>query len=621
MDVFEPGCIRTDTLAHRVPSPADKRNGDVPVRPLISTNRPTPVSASSSTPRSASSGTDPRTASRATPTPDVTTPHPGQEKEPSETPSENSSQGSAGDSATSKAADGGASTIAERLQRFWDEIPPTLRLAGPVVAAQLGQISMGFVDTVMVGRLGADALAGVALGNTLFFFLLILCTGMIQAVGPMVSQAVGAGEPNIIERSVRQGLWLGLILSVPVLVLLWNIEPLLHVLGQSEVAVEGATGYLRAILWGFLPACWFMALRNFVEGLARPLPVTIITIAAACLNVGANYVLMFGAGPIPALGLVGTGWASTLVFWTMFGLLSTLVVTRAPFRDYTIFGKIRVPDPTILRELVDIGWPMGISRGVEAGLFMITALMVGTLGATALAAHQVAVQCAAFMFMVPMGIGIAGQVRVGHAAGRRKRAGVRRAGYAAITIATVFMTMSMVVFLTVPEWIVALYIDTSDAANEGVVRLAVQLLGIAAVFQVVDGLQVAAADALRGLKDTRGPMVIGLISYWAIGLSLGYTLGIPLGYGASGMWWGLVAGLAVAAVWLTARFHRQTRTASRAFSHIRQRDTSDSPGDATREAPKGEPSKSEPSKSEPSRKEATLGGSSTGEAPSNDESR
>ncbi len=497
----------------------------------------------------------------------------------------------------------------DRLHRFWDEIPPTLRLAGPVVAAQLGQISMGFVDTVMVGRLGADALAGVALGNTLFFFLLILCTGMIQAVGPMVSQAMGAGEPDIIERSARQGLWLGLILSVPVLVLLWNIEPLLHLLGQSEVAVEGATGYLRAILWGFLPACWFMALRNFVEGLARPLPVTIITIAAACLNVGANYALMFGAGPLPALGLVGTGWASTIVFWTMFGLLSTLVVTRAPFRDYTIFGKIRVPDPSILRELVDIGWPMGISRGVEAGLFMITALMVGTLGATALAAHQVAVQCAAFMFMVPMGIGIAGQVRVGHAAGRRQRAGVRRAGYAAITIATVFMTMSMVAFLTVPEWIVALYIDTSDAANDGVVRLAVQLLGIAAVFQVVDGLQVAAADALRGLKDTRGPMVIGLISYWAIGLSLGYTLGIPLGYGASGMWWGLVAGLAVAAVWLTARFHRQTRTASRAFRHIRQRDTSDAPGDATREVPRGGLPKSESSG-----KESTLGESSRGEA-------
>lgn len=445
--------------------------------------------------------------------------------------------------------------------RFRAEIPPTLRLAGPVVAAQLGQMSMGFIDTVMVGRLGKEALAGVALGNTLFFFLLILCTGMVQAVSPMVSQAVGAGKPDTIERSTRQGLWLGVLLSLPVLILLWNIESILHLLGQSEVAVDGSSSYIRAIMWAFLPACWFTALRSFVEGLARPLPVTLITISGALLNAGANYILMFGAGPIPALGLVGTGLASTIVFWTMFGLLSVLVVTRKPFREYTVFGNVRTPDFETLRELFDIGWPMGISRGIEAGLFMITALMVGSIGATSLAAHQVAIQCAAFMFMVPMGVGIAGQVRVGHAAGRGDRAGTRRAGYASISIATAFMTLSMFVFLLVPEWIVSLYLDTAKPDNEAVVALAVQLIGVAAIFQVVDGLQIAAAEALRGLKDTRGPMVIGFFSYWGVGLSLGYLFGIHLGYGAPGLWWGLVAGLAAASVWLTFRFHRQTATA------------------------------------------------------------
>jgi len=442
--------------------------------------------------------------------------------------------------------------------RFWGEIPPTLRLAGPVVAAQLGQMSMGFVDTVMVGRLGPDALAGVALGNTLFFFLLILCTGMVQAVSPMVSQAVGAGEPDTIERSVRQGLWLGIILSVPVMTLLWFIEPILHLLGQTDVAVDGASAYLRAIMWAFLPACWFTALRSFVEGLARPLPVTLITIFAACLNAGANYVLMFGALGLPALGLVGTGLASTIVFWTMFGLLSLLVVLRGPFREYTIFGKLRIPDPETLRELVDIGWPMGVARGIEAGLFMITALMVGAIGATSLAAHQVAIQCAAFTFMVPMGVGIAGQVRVGHAAGRKDRAATRRAGYASISIATTFMAITMVVFLMVPEWIVSLYLDMDAAKNAAVIPLAAQLIGIAAIFQVVDGLQIAAAEALRGLKDTRGPMVIGFFSYWGIGLSLGYLFGVHLGFGAPGLWWGLVGGLTAASVWLTVRFHRQT---------------------------------------------------------------
>ncbi|WP_245846137.1 MATE family efflux transporter [Longibacter salinarum] len=474
--------------------------------------------------------------------------------QPEETPA------SAAHARTGAAETVGASAAADSpWERFWAEIPPTLRLAGPVVAAQLGQMSMGFVDTVMVGRLGPDALAGVALGNTLFFFLLILCTGMVQAVSPMVSQAVGAGEPDTIERSVRQGLWLGVILSAPVMVLLWNIEPILDLLGQSEVAVEGASSYLRAIMWAFLPACWFMALRSFVEGLARPLPVTLITIFAACLNAGANYVLMFGALGVPALGLVGTGIASTIVFWTMFGLLSLLVVTRRPFREYTIFGKIRVPDSETLHELVDIGWPMGVARGIEAGLFMITALMVGTIGATSLAAHQVAIQCAAFTFMVPMGIGIAGQVRVGHAAGRKDRAATRRAGYASISVATAFMAISMVFFLAVPEWIVSLYLDTGAPKNAHVIPLAVQLLGIAAVFQVVDGLQIAAAEALRGLKDTRGPMIIGFFSYWGIGLSLGYLFGVHLGFGAPGLWWGLVAGLTAASIWLTLRFHRQTK--------------------------------------------------------------
>ena len=445
------------------------------------------------------------------------------------------------------------------LMLLWREIPPTLRLAGPVVAAQLGQMSMGFVDTVMVGRLGPEALAGVALGNTVFFTLLVLCTGTVQAVGPMVSQAFGGEQPDAIGRNTRQGLWLGVALTVPVLAFLWNVEGVLRLLGQPESAVEGASGYLRAIMWAFLPACWFTALRSFVEGVGRPLPVTIITLVGLCINAAANYVLMFGKLGLPALGLTGTGWASTVVFWSMLAMLAALVLWASPFRQYRVFRRLGVPDLDTLRELVDVGWPMGISRGIEAGLFMTTALLVGTLGSTALAAHQVAIQCAAFTFMVPLGVGIAGLVRVGHAAGRGDPGGVRRAGYAAMSVATAFMMVSAVAFWTFPEFIVGLYVDTAEPVNAGVVALAVQLLGIAAVFQVFDGAQIAAAEALRGLKDTRGPMYIGLISYWGVGLGSGTLLGLHLGYGAQGLWWGLVLGLVAASIWLTYRFHRQTR--------------------------------------------------------------
>jgi len=439
---------------------------------------------------------------------------------------------------------------------FRQEVRKTLRLAGPVVAAQLAQVSMGFVDTVMVGRLGPDALAGIALGNAVFFTLLIICLGVVQAVGPMVSQAVGAGERAPVERSVRQGLWLGVALTLPAGLLLWNAEALLTMAGQEPATVERAAGYLRAILWGFLPACWFTALRSFVEGLARPLPVTIIALGGVGVNIVANYGLMYGAWGLPALGLVGTGWASTIVLWTMFAALAVLVVQAEPFATYRVFSRLRVPDLAMLRELVRIGGPMGVSRGVEAGLFMITALMAGTLGATALAAHQIAVQCAAFTFMVPVGIAIAGSVRVGQAAGRADAAGARQAGAASIALSTGFMTLTALVFWLAPEPIVALYLDASAAANADVAALAAALLGVAAVFQVFDGVQVAASGALQGLKDTRVPMGIAVATYWGVGLTSGYVLGLRWGWGAEGLWWGLVLGLVAASVLLLARFHR-----------------------------------------------------------------
>lgn len=442
---------------------------------------------------------------------------------------------------------------------FIDELRATLRLAAPVVAAQLAQISMGFVDTVMVGRLGQEALAGVALGNTTFFFCLIVCLGVIQAVGPMVSQAYGAGAHAPIERSVRQGLWLGVVLAVPAVLLLWNVAPVLRAIGQPESAVVGAQGYLRAIAGGFLPALWFMALRSFVEGLARPLPVTIITFGGVALNVGANYVLMFGAWKVPALGLVGTGWASTIVFWFLFLALALFVVRVEPFARYRIFRGLRTPDLAYFRELVRIGWPIGVSSGIESGLFVITALLMGMLGTTPLAAHQIALQCAAFTFMVPLGVGIAGSVRVGQAAGRGQAAAARRAGYAAMALAGSFMLGAAVLFWTAPAFIVGLYIDASVPGNADVAALAVTLLGIAAVFQVFDGVQVAAMGALRGLKDTRVPMLIAFATYWGVGLSTGYVLGFALGWGPEGLWWGLVVGLAAAALLLGGRFRRRVR--------------------------------------------------------------
>lgn len=443
------------------------------------------------------------------------------------------------------------------------EVRATLALAGPVVLTQLAQVSLGFVDTVMVGRLGPEQLAGVALGNTVFFTLAIICMGVVLAVGPMVSQAYGAGLTDPIGRSVRQGQWLAVLLAAVTTVIIWNVGPVLVAIGQDPETVARAVSYLRAIVWGVFPFLGFAGIRSFVEGVSRPRPVTVIAFLGVGLNVFANWVLMYGRLGFPALGIAGTGWASTIVFWVDF-LLIVIYVSRQPeFRPFRIFEKIGRPDPATFRELFRIGWPIGGSLGVEVSLFMITVMMMGWIGTTALAAHQVAIQCASFTWMVPLGISIAGSVRVGQAAGRSDPEGIRRAGRAALGLSIGFMSLAALAFWLVPRAIVGLYLDLDAASNADVVPLAVALLQVAAVFQVFDGIQVTVAGALRGLKDTRVPMVISIISYWAVGLTAAYGFGFGLGHGPVGLWWGLVLGLGTAAALLLLRFGRMAAVGGR----------------------------------------------------------
>ncbi len=440
------------------------------------------------------------------------------------------------------------------IARWTLETRATIVLAAPVVFTQVAQISMGFVDTIMVGRLGPESLAGVALGSTVFYTLLMLCMGIVMAVGPMVSQAFGAGESEPIGRSFRQGQWLAACLAAVFMVAVWNVAPVLRLLGQDEANIAAAMSYLRAIVWGAFPFLGFVGLRGLVEGVSRPRPVTAIAFVGVVLNIGLNWVLMYGHFGFPALGIVGTGWASATVFWFNF-LALLLFVSREPqFRAFRIFERFGRPDPHYFRELFRIGWPIGASLGIESSLFMVTVMMMGWVSTDALAAHQVAIQCAAFTFMVPLGIGMAASVRVGQAAGRKDREGVLWAGRAALALSVGYMGLAALVFWLFPRAVVGLYLDLDVVRNAPVVALAVTLLRIAAVFQIVDGIQVTAAGALRGLKDTRVPMLISVASYWMVGLASGYGLGFVLGRGPAGLWWGLVLGLATAAGLLLLRF-------------------------------------------------------------------
>jgi MATE family multidrug resistance protein len=447
------------------------------------------------------------------------------------------------------------------------EVRATLVLAGPIVVTQLAQMSMSFVDVAMVGRLGTGALAAVVLGSTTFFTLALVCVGVLVAVQPTVAQAIGAGDEAAAGRGARQGLWLATLLGVPFTVGLGYMEPVLLWTGQAPETAALAGGYLGAIRWGFIPNLWFTALRGLAEGAGRPAPVLAVTLVGVAVNAGLNYVLMFGALGAPALGVVGTGWSSAGTMTVLFVALA-LYVRRGPLGRFRVFAGLRQPDPAALRALFALGWPIGIGFGLEAGLFTAATLMVGRLPdpEVSLAAHQVALNAASVAFMVPLGIGMAGGVRVGQAAGARDLAGAARAGWTAAALGASFMTLTALLFWLAPGAVVWVYAGADP--DPGVARLAAALLGIAAVFQIFDGAQATVAGALRGLKDTRVPMLIAAASYWGLGLSVGAGLGLGLGWGAPGLWWGLTLGLAAAAVGMGLRFARLTRPASRAEVHV-----------------------------------------------------
>ncbi|HEY9700268.1 MAG TPA: MATE family efflux transporter [Trichocoleus sp.] len=438
--------------------------------------------------------------------------------------------------------------------RLSTEIRNCLALALPLAGAQLAQAMTAFADTVMMGLLGSEALAAGGLGAALFQACLLVSSSIVSAVSSLGAAAFGAGQSERVGQVVRQGLWLAVVMAVPIVFLLWFSEPLFQGLGQEASVTQQSESYLRAIVWGFFPALGFAVLRHFVSALSQPRSVIVIMIGGTLFNVAANYVLMFGKFGLPALGLAGIGWASTLSLWGMFLALILHIRSQTHFRTYGVFRNLHHFEGRLFAELLHVGLPIGILSAAETGLFTVTTFLMGQLGTATLAAHQIALQTAALTFMIPLGISFANTVRVGQFLGQGDLQSAKLAGYTGMSIGVGFMALMALLFWTVPEAIVSLYLDIRNPANQAVVTLAKQLLGVAAMFQVVDGLQVTAVGALRGLKDTRIPMLIGLLAYWGIGLTCGYTLGLRFGFGGVGLWWGLAIGLVLAASILTWRF-------------------------------------------------------------------
>jgi MATE family multidrug resistance protein len=425
-------------------------------------------------------------------------------------------------------------------------------VAVPLVLAQVAQNTISFVDTVMVGRLGKEALAGIAIGSTLFQFILIVLSGVIIGVSPIVSQATGAKDDDLCGRATRQGLWMGVLLFTPAFLLYRNAYPILIWLNQSPETALASSEYLKAISWGLLPALWVMGLRGLLEGKSNTKPIMIISLFGVALNVFANDALMFGHYGLPALGLVGTGYASSLVYFAVFIVLAIYVSHQ--YSDLHIFSKLRRPDFSTFLEVARVGGPIGMTLAFEAGMFGAAAFAMGTIGETQLAAHHIALQTASISFMIPLGLAIATSVRVGQAIGAGSPRRAEIAGHAGMLLCIGAMSFSGLIFWLMPLPIIGMYIDINVEANASVVAYAISFLALAALFQVVDGLQVAASGSLRGIKDTKAAMVLSLVSYWLVGCVVGAYLCFGVKLEGVGLWIGMTTGLATAAVLLTLRF-------------------------------------------------------------------
>lgn len=441
-----------------------------------------------------------------------------------------------------------------RSSRTAGEVRALLRLAGPIAAAQLAYMGMGVTDTIMVGHAGPVELAAVALGTGLWNPLFLFSLGTLMAVGTTIAHLYGGGAHERIGPTTHQGLWLALMLAVPVTVALVSMTPLMNRLEVESSIVPVAHAYLGALAWGVVPTFAYLVLRFLSEGLGHTRPVMVVTLLGLALNVAGNYVLIFGKLGLPALGARGCGYATALSWWFMFGLLLWHTRRHGHYRGLALFRRFEGPHRRSLRELWALGYPIGCSIFAESSVFGAIALIIGFLGPTVVAGHQIALNVAAISFMLPLSLGIALTVRVGHAMGRGDASAARRTGFTGIALAGACMAMMAVLILVFATPIVRLY--TPDPQ---VIGIASQLLMFAAMFQISDGLQVSASGALRGLKDTRVPMFITIVAYWVVGLPAGYVLAIVAGLGVDGMWIGLILGLSTAAVLLNLRFAWRAR--------------------------------------------------------------
>jgi MATE family multidrug resistance protein len=418
-------------------------------------------------------------------------------------------------------------------------------LAGPVVLAELGWIAMGVVDTIMVGRVSAEAIGAVGVGSVLFYAVGIFGTGLLLGLDTLVPQAYGAGDLEDCHHTLFQALYLCLGLGPVLMVVMSLAVPLLRNWGLHPEVLDLAVPYIRAVIWSALPLLFFTAFRHYLQGMNMVRPIMVVLVSANAVNVAANWVMIYGNLGFPAMGAEGAGWASCIArVYMCLGLL-VYILYRERRYDVGLLRRSLDLDPERIRKLARLGFPAALQRALEIGVFALATALAGRLDPVSLAAHQIAITIASVTFMVPLGISSAGAVRVGQALGRRDPQGARRSGWTALFLAAAFMSLAGVVLFLFPRLILESF--TTDPA---VAATGMTLLFIAAFFQLFDGVQVVATGVLRGAGDTRTPVVTNLVGHWLLGLPIGYFLCFELGWGAPGLWVGLSVGLVAVGVLL-----------------------------------------------------------------------
>lgn len=424
----------------------------------------------------------------------------------------------------------------------------------PLIGAQLAQMSINVVDTIMLGWLGIEELAGGTLAFQLFFVLMIIGMGVAAALMPIISGAAGRGDERDVRRAARMGLWAMFMMAILFMIPLWYAKQILVALGQQADLADIAERYMRIAQWAMIPALLIVALRTFLASLEKAKIVFWVTIFMTLLNGVLNYALIFGNLGAPRLEVEGAAWATLIANSTAFIVVAAYVYFSKATSHYQIFARLWVADWETFRRIFKLGIPISLTILAEVGLFSAASVLIGWLGTIPLAAHGIVLQIASLAFMIPLGLSNVATIRVGNAVGRKDNQAVGDATMAVMWLALGFSIVSAVVMVLIPETLIRLFLDQNNPQLGQVLVYAAPLLFMAALFQVGDALQAIGAGALRGLSDTKIPLLYAAISYWPIGVVAAYILAFPLGYGGAGVWAGLAIGLAVAAVLLVSRF-------------------------------------------------------------------